>query len=299
MNMNMNKYLYISVFYILLFSTAAHSEIIPLQMYTDENNFNIKEGKWNDNGQEVMFNISLRCNALWGAIDELPELYDDGKVWMKKKQIVKGSDVTWQSIIDFYIKTFNDSLNIFNKNYEKDLSEMTVTYKKKINESFQITKTHLQGIAGRDLVYCNEFYADLSGIDINEKYLELEKLESQKENDNDVVSQINHIDLWQKIFTRWVSVAASSGKTGSDFGIGYMERVISEYCITLYNTPVCPYVDASKYEFDSEMWNKLNESTIAISVMTKGTILGMSDIEYLKHLYCVTKFKTTRCFEDQ
>ena len=134
-------------------------------MYTDENNFNIKEGKWNDNGAEVMFNISLRCNALWGAIDEFPELYEDGKVWMKKKQIVKGSDQTWQYVIDFYSKIFNDSLNLFNKNYEKDLSEMTSTYKNKINESFQITNTHLQGIAGKDFVYCTEFYANLSGID--------------------------------------------------------------------------------------------------------------------------------------
>ena len=79
---------------------------------------------------------------------------------------------------------------------------------------------------------------------------------------------------------------------------GHMDQVISQFCISVYNTPVCPFVDASKHEFNQKTWNDINRSMISATSESNGRVLGRPVIEYVKHAYCVFEFQTTRCFED-
>ena len=109
--------------------------------------------------------------------------------------------------------------------------------------------------------------------------------------------EIDSSDLWQDLNSTFINVQVMSPDFNSDYG--YMDQVISKYCISIHNSPVCPFIDASKYDFNEKRWNILNETMISATSGANGTYLGRPVIEYVKHTYCVWTFKTTRCFEGQ
>tara|TARA_B110000259_G_scaffold184971_1_gene233077 strand:+ start:1012 stop:2043 length:1032 start_codon:yes stop_codon:yes gene_type:complete len=104
-----------------------------------------------------------------------------------------------------------------------------------------------------------------------------------------------HKELWTDLLTSWVNVQVMSPDYNEDYG--HMDQVISQFCISVFNTPVCPFVDASKHEFNQKTWNDINKRIISATSETNGRVLGRPVIEYVKHAYCVSEFQTTRCFE--
>lgn len=279
-----NFFSFLSFFLPLLCLTSfSNAEIIPLEDYISEKKISFKNPKSIENGQEVLFYITSRCAGLWSAIDELPE-FVDGKRIHKRRDMEK----TYNQVIG----DFTSGMKSIKKNYKSTLSEMTALYKKNLDEIFENTGNHMEGVVGKDITSCTNMYADIMKID-------MDKVIDDIKQDTVITKkvEIDSSDLWQDLNSTFINVQVMSPDFNSDYG--YMDQVISRYCISIHNSPVCPFIDASKYDFNEKRWNMLNETMISATSGANGTYLGRPVIEYVKHTYCVWTFNTTRCFEGQ
>jgi len=140
----------------------------------------------------------------------------------------------------------------------------------------------------------NNFMSAFAKMDNSGKVEGLEFSEWLIKNENERVMS-NNISVWNKLHETYLSLWVVAG--GSDSVS--MNDLISDYCIKIHNSPVCPYIDSSQNEFDKILWDKINKAIIAGTALGDGKILDMSRTEWVKHSYCVQKFGTTRCFEGQ
>ena len=276
--------------------SANNEELTPLEDYARANNYTFSGFEQVKNPEEVMFNFSLRCAGFWSSLNEFPKLIMKGKSTL--------SDDIYKQATQKYTNDFVQSLTLFDNYKESMLSRMKDVYKKIFNNNLKERGGHLAGEIGEnDLWTCTKFYSDISGIDINSfaKSFDSDKQTSEqgikpKQNEPSDTS-IDHIELWTRLIETQLSVWVSS--PGSPNDTFHIDQLISKYCITIHNNPVCPFVDSTKYKFDKKMWDQFNRNLLQASRLGDGTILNVPHLEFVKYNYCVHKHKTTRCFADQ
>tara|TARA_B100000674_G_C37804346_1_gene898019 strand:- start:78 stop:1136 length:1059 start_codon:yes stop_codon:yes gene_type:complete len=103
------------------------------------------------------------------------------------------------------------------------------------------------------------------------------------------------IVVWNELHEIYLGLWVAAG--GSDSVT--MDDLISDYCIKIHNSPICPYIDSNQNEFDKPLWDNINKAMIAATAIGDGKIMDLPRIEWVKHSYCVQKYGTTRCFEGQ
>lgn len=104
---------------------------------------------------------------------------------------------------------------------------------------------------------------------------------------------INHINLWTEIVIKYTNLSFPNKED-----LGYMDLAVSDYCIEIYNNPVCPFIDSNKFEFDTNLWDQLINLQLSPVYGGNNLVLGRPGIEYVKNTYCIFKHKTNRCFAD-
>ncbi len=292
------KYLpIISVIFISFTLSANSNELNPLEEYATANNYNFNGFDRTKNPKELMFNMTLRCAGFWSSLNEFPKL-------ITKETSRLGEDA-YKQAAQIYTDNFSQSLSLF-ENYEESMLIRTKnTYKKIFEGNLKNRGDHLDGKIGEnDLWSCTKFYADISGHDLDSFVENLDPnkpildQEIPRKNNKVVKTSINHIELWSELFETQVNLWVASGgsKPGSTF---HTDQLKSQFCISMYKNPVCPFVDSTKYRFDENTWNQLNQNMMPASAMNDGKIMDAPHIDYIKSYYCVIKHKTTRCFADQ
>lgn len=288
--------LFLTSAFMILDLSANNEELTPLEDYAKVNNYTFNGFAEVKNPKEVMFNMSLRCAGFWSSLNEFPKLI------MKEKSIL--SDDAYKQATQKYANDFLQSLSMFEKYKESMLLSMKDVYKKIFNNNLKKTGEHLAGEIGEnDLWTCTKFYSDISGHDLDSfvKNFDADKPISEQEiplkQNKPPKASVDHYEIWTKLIEAQLSVWVSSG--GTPKGTFHMDQLTSQYCISMYNNPVCPFVDSTKYKFDEKMWNQFNRNLLQASSLGDGTILNIPHFEFVKYNYCVYKHKTTRCFAGQ